>query len=215
MDADKIEKVARNYIKEAAAQGHDYEVIRAALLKHKYPKDIVNKIISEEKTGTKPEKIIPKKPSFFENLKQNNKVWELYLGIGVAVVLIIVVIFYVINYQAVPTTQVCSTNDCFIQAADNCEPVMLDLDENGTVYSLVSTSGCTFTKAVKSVSPSEPDEIKNLFENKSLQCNYTKNNFNTNWVEKLSIGIENCTGDLKDSIYTLIAAQLTPGNLTA
>ncbi len=99
-------------------------------------------------------------------------------------------------------------NDCFIEKADNCKPaVVRGTIGDGTIVKY-STKNCILTKEIESFSETEPQQVIDFFKNKKLTCKYEKQNFNGAQLFGLSIGIEDCEGELKDAIEELRLAQL-------
>ncbi len=103
----------------------------------------------------------------------------------------------------------CSTVECIVETANECEEKVLELEEDiGTVeYSIQydpNNDFCTLNKKVAKVSDAENPVIKQMFEGKSLTCTYQPGEFNERWVTSLIYDIENCEGDLKESIGQLM-----------
>ncbi len=71
-------------------------------------------------------------------------------------------------------------------------------------FSYQSTSDCALLKTMVKMNASEPTEVRNMVEGKSMVCGYTKGNFDSRWVTTLIGGIEYCHGDLRDGLAQLI-----------
>lgn len=99
----------------------------------------------------------------------------------------------------------CETQECFINAANECEKASFKQTEEGSVF-YYKEKDCVLTKKITELDVSEPQEIKDLLENKAMTCNYEKGYFNTDWITTLSIGIDSCDGELKDAVTELIYA---------
>lgn len=100
--------------------------------------------------------------------------------------------------------QACNTKECFIAAANNCESKSIVVAEDfGTVN--YSTGNCVFTKTIVSLDASEPQDMRNALEGKSLACKYKKGNFDPGLASSLVLGIENCEGELRDALALLVA----------
>jgi len=96
----------------------------------------------------------------------------------------------------------CSTKDCFITAANDCNETSLIFREDfGTVN--YSAENCTFTKTIVSLNENESQDMKNVLEGKSLTCTYERGQFDENWTSSLIIDIENCSGELRDNLASL------------
>ncbi len=96
----------------------------------------------------------------------------------------------------------CTTKDCFVTSANNCEELLIKVTEEAGTFAY-STKGCLFTKTVLSVN--EEPELKQLLEGKSMTCTYTQGEFDMRLINGLIFGIENCSGDLKDALTGLLA----------
>jgi hypothetical protein len=105
----------------------------------------------------------------------------------------------------------CSTKDCFIAAANDCNETSLAFQED---YGLVnySAENCTFTKTIVRLNDNETQDMKNLLEGSSLTCTYGRGQFDENWTSSLIIDIDNCTGDLRDKLADL--SVFAPDNST-
>ncbi|MBI4148270.1 hypothetical protein HY490_03180 [Candidatus Woesearchaeota archaeon] len=97
----------------------------------------------------------------------------------------------------------CSTAECFVEAARNCEDSEVTLRQSGGTFKYSSTQ-CILTKTLVSLDPSEKQEIKLVLEGKSLACTYQKGNFDPRWVNSLVFGLERCEGKLKDALAWLL-----------
>jgi len=101
-----------------------------------------------------------------------------------------------------PVTSVCDSKDCFIAKANNCEDININVTEEfGSVN--YASKGCVFTKTVLSMNDTE--EMRKLFEGKTLSCIYEQSRFDRRWVDSLVFGIEYCEGELKDRIVDMLA----------
>jgi hypothetical protein len=100
------------------------------------------------------------------------------------------------------TTAGCSTKECFIAAANDCNETSLIFQEDfGTVN--YSAENCTFTKTIVRLNDNESQDMKNILEGKSLTCKYERGQFDENWTSSLIIDIENCSGELSDRLTYL------------
>ncbi|MBN1386660.1 hypothetical protein JW968_06860 [Candidatus Woesearchaeota archaeon] len=100
-----------------------------------------------------------------------------------------------------------SDKTCFILAAQECTPAEYIEDDLGTITMFSIDSDCIMTKKIIKLSAEEPDEIKNLFFDKSLTCQYQLGNFNTDWVDTLTGSLYLCEGPLKEAIYEVMISQ--------
>jgi len=97
----------------------------------------------------------------------------------------------------------CKDKTCFITEANDCKNISIDITEELGVVRY-SSENCTFTKTIVSLKENENADIVNLLKGKSLTCNYTKGQFDSMWVTSFVAGLENCEGELKDSIAALV-----------
>lgn len=98
----------------------------------------------------------------------------------------------------------CTTKDCFISAANECNDITMTLTEKAGVIKY-SSRDCTFTKTMISLDAKETQEMKNLLEGKSLTCRYERGKFDNSWANSLLLGTEGCEGQLKDILVDLVA----------
>ena len=110
--------------------------------------------------------------------------------------------------QTVPAGQSaskgCSTKECFISAANDCNEFSLTLIEDMGVLKYSSSKDCVFTKTLVTPNEKEDSNIKKLLSGKSLTCAYKKGAFDQRWVTSLVFGTEYCEGKLKDVLGQLI-----------
>lgn len=126
--------------------------------------------------------------------------------IGLWTVVAVSIIFLLLIISSSGTD--CKTDKaCFIDAANKCRGAVLKDNIKGTIAEYVTTSNCRLIKKVKSFSKDEPAEAVALLKGKEMMCDYTKGDFNTNLIEGLAGGIEDCRGPLKEAIYELKIAQ--------
>lgn len=175
-------KTVKSWIKEARKRGFSDERIRRELLGKGYSSNMVEEVLEFSEINFK--KYLP-----------------ISLGVIVVVALIVLGVIYVPSLL----TQKCTTDQCFIDAANQCKSVEMDKNLGGSVYSL-SERNCLFTKTVKTVNATETPEIIALLKDTSMTCSYDKNGFNDNLITTLSLGIDNCSGDLKDALEQLLLA---------
>ena len=109
-----------------------------------------------------------------------------------------------VQTPAAPEVASCTTKECFISSANECNDMTLTLTEDAGVFKYVSSKDCIFTKTLVSLDTSETQEMKNLMQGKSLTCKYEKGKFDQRWVTSLIFGTEYCEGELKDILVKLI-----------
>ena len=106
---------------------------------------------------------------------------------------------------APPAVAACTTKECFISSANDCNDVDLTLTQDAGVFKYSSSKDCVFTKTLVSLNANETQEMKSLLQGKSLMCRYKKGTFDQRWVTSLIFGTEYCTGELRDILAELIA----------
>ncbi len=91
---------------------------------------------------------------------------------------------------------------CFMEKADKCADAkyFADIDNAEVKF---STHGCRIEKRILKVDRNEPKEVRDLFTGMSMSCKYDKGEFSTVYTDKLSGGLETCTGKLADAITKL------------
>ncbi|MFA6547500.1 MAG: hypothetical protein WCT11_00975 [Candidatus Magasanikbacteria bacterium] len=125
---------------------------------------------------------------------------KIFLIIGIISLLLI------IFYARIPTR--CADLKCFITKADQCAPATYEEATTvGTMsYSIGEGTGnnCALTKQVVALNKNENDLIKKLLQDKQMNCNYLKNQFNGQWITSMIEGLDHCDGELKDAIGQLL-----------
>jgi hypothetical protein len=175
----ETEKKAKTWISAQRKKGKDDRDIRTEMLKNGYSADVISKL-----------------------LKKRRGFWLIPLLIVIAVGIYFLIPF-VSSFISNLSAQTCATQDCFILAANSCKSVKMQQIEEGSLFEY-SARNCVLTKTLKKMNETEPVEMKDLLEGKSLQCSYTAGTFDEKWITTISIDIENCSGDLKDAIDELV-----------
>ncbi len=188
MDA-KLRIKVKDYILTEYHKGFSFTAIEKVLVDRGYQLEDVRNIIDE----------ISRESTVHHMLKG--------LPLVVASVLVIAVVLGGVILFALTGQKECDTQACFLQYANDCKPASYIVNEEGTVYEYNLDNECTFTKTITLVSNNEPQEIINLFEGKSLTCEYIKGNFEQRWVTTLLGSLNRCTGELKEALYELTIAQ--------
>lgn len=136
--------------------------------------------------------------------KQKRKIRPLFVIAGVFLILMsILVAFYIIGSRSMASQGICQSSECFISSANSCgNSTFYSTEDIGLV--MYETKDCFFVKTVVKTNDNELPEVKALVEGKSLICNYNYGEFDNRWINSLSDGIENCQGDLKEAIGSLI-----------
>jgi len=134
---------------------------------------------------------------------EKRRIWPFILG---ALLIIIVILVAIVILPSVTLgSKKCADKSCFIAAANNCENVVFEQDEEGSIFKYASKD-CVLTKTAVKLNIDEPQEMKDLLEGKSLTCEYLTGAFNEDWTDTLSLSLDDCSGELKDAIDELAAA---------
>jgi hypothetical protein len=176
----KTEKAAIIYLRERLRAGSTVSALRRELLEKRYSMQTADMLLEKAQ----------KRPSFA------------LFAIILIVILALSLAAYLLFFSA--AEKKCPTAECFVTSADECESASFQQAQGGSIFEY-STKNCILTKTVIQLNETEPPEIKELLEGKSMRCEYEKGNFDTELVGTISIGIENCTGELKDNIELLAA----------
>jgi hypothetical protein len=180
----ELESKIKTWIKEQRKKGSKNSEIRSAMLDKGYSNEIANKLLRKSNVPN-------------------------YILYALIIVLIGIGIYFLIpfitSFVSGLSAQVCSTQDCFIAAANECKSVKIQQNEAGSLFDY-SEKNCILTKTLTKMNETEPQEMVDLLQGKSLTCTYAKGSFNTDWINTLSLSLENCSGDLKDAIDELAYA---------
>jgi hypothetical protein len=99
----------------------------------------------------------------------------------------------------------CSDEICFVNAANSCQSATFQNNLAGSIFEY-KTKGCVLTKTAKKMNETEPIEIIRMFEGKSMVCAYDSGGFDDNLITTISVGTENCNGELKTAIDLITIA---------
>lgn len=155
--------------------------------------------------------------TYSEDLKGSKK--NLLSGIDhnklakLVAVVIMGFLFIILIVMIFTGTEDCGTDaDCFIERANECNSARFEgTIGDGTIVEY-SVEDCVLTKKISEFSDTEPEEVKSFFGEKEMICEYEKGNFNEDLIDGLSLGIDECEGELKDAIIELRLAQLSLDN---
>ena len=98
----------------------------------------------------------------------------------------------------------CTTMACFISSANACNATNLTVTEDYGVINYATSANCTLTKTIIRLDANETQQMKALLEGKSMICSYENGKFDTDLVNTMVFGIENCIGELSDNLRILI-----------
>ena len=97
----------------------------------------------------------------------------------------------------------CSTESCFIKAANRCWPAVYQT-KIGTVELRFATDDCELKKEVVAVDAAEPESIQKLFKATEMTCKYEKGKFDKKYIEQISYDILTCEGSLVDAVKKIL-----------
>ncbi len=120
--------------------------------------------------------------------------------------LLVIVLFLLLVFFLFGIDDCGSDESCFNEKFSNCERAKYVTEDEGNIFEYKirgeKSSGCVVIVKVVEVSEYADQEIKDLFNGKSMTCTVPKNQeFN---IDALSY----CTGPLKESMYELIIQKM-------
>ena len=116
---------------------------------------------------------------------------------------LLVCLVVLVGCAQTPVEPTCNDRSCFIEAANNCDSLEVELVEPVGTFKYTSAN-CIFTKTVISLNEGESQAMKDLLKGKSFSCSYEQGSFDERWVTTLLSGLEDCNGDLKEIIGKLL-----------
>jgi len=135
--------------------------------------------------------------------KHKNGGWGPKLKYVIGGVVLVLVVLYIIGSNVTEYSVECEDVLCFIEKANACTSVVLDLQMEKALYRFESYD-CVLTKTILKLNPYEDIEMQNLLNGKTMYCEYVKGGFNNNWIDSDIKGIQSCTGELKDIVMQLM-----------
>lgn len=186
-------KNIKTYIASAEKMGANEEEIKSKLKKAGFKEELIEKAYSKPKEEINKIKKTEKKQKI-------NKFHEFKPTIIVASLMILTFIIVMIFFNINTCDQA-----CFIKKANNCEASSYNSQLDNITMQLETYNNCSIKKTIIGLDETEPMEIQELFLNKSMICNYEKNNFPEELVTSLSNNIDSCKGDLKDNILIVLS----------
>lgn len=123
------------------------------------------------------------------------------LIIVLAVVLAVLLFIYI--YPEEKSMKLCSTEECFIRAANACAPARFRNTVGTTEISYKVGKGCVITKTVTGLGEQEPEQVKELFMGVSMRCNYTRGQFDRAYIADINGNLERCSGPMVNIIMQL------------
>ena len=105
----------------------------------------------------------------------------------------------------------CYTDECFDNAARKCNKAEYVKIDNGNTfkYDIERSYGdsCRLNIKIEEIDDAHGQELKNLFQGKSMTCDIPKDKFNVEFL-KLENSIDYCHGILKEAMYELILQRI-------
>jgi hypothetical protein len=98
----------------------------------------------------------------------------------------------------------CVAKECFLEKANAYERATYQNSIAGVSVNYESRNDCKIIKTVESIPSTEPDEMKEKLEGKSMACVYYKDDFSPMHIEALAGLIVNCEGPLKQELIKYI-----------
>ncbi len=182
----QLEMKVKNYIKSQYEKGHTFAVIQEALINHGYPKDFVKGVIKDSIRN-------------YEHVTALKSPAQ--IGLGILLVIIVIGFFFFLRGN-IPKT--CDTKQCFLERAQACKAAKYVHQADKLTYELITDKRCTLTKKVIAVADTEPEQVKAILLDKSMDCNYERNAFNEQYLTTMLGGIQSCTGPLKEAFYEVL-----------
>ena len=176
---DKEEQV-KKYIKKYLKKGYPEESLKKTLIDFGYSK----KLVEDSFKKIKEKKKFPKIPTNC----------FLFTSMGVIIIILVITILFFLPKNCDYDKQ------CFIDNAIEGNRVFVKEDVAGSTLKY-TTNGNILTKEFVKFSEDEPEEVIILLKNKKITCNFDV--FNEDLIDGIFGGIENCEGELIDTIYEL------------
>ena len=199
------EDLIKRYIEIGLQRGYSRDQVKKKFMSHGYSGDLFEEIYAKYFAPKTP----LQKAQPVQKVQKKKSRWGIVITMVVVLLLLIVGAYVALQY--VPswslTTKKCTTNECFVTAAQQCEPLQYKHTIEGTIFFDEITRDCVFHKRVFAFGP-EPDAVKELLANKTLMCSYQKGAFDPNWIDSLTIGLEKCQGSLKDAFFELLGGTV-------
>ena len=212
------EKLVREYVMKEENKGFSIDQIKKRLLDAGYPESEINAAIRKynldaisSKSGKADKPVMARSSGndMMSPVPRRKINVRLVGGILAALIVIILSLLWILS----PSVKDCgSDEDCFVEYANQCTPVKLSQTTEGTIFKYATgvkyqvDSDCKLTKAIDKLDAQEPEEIRMMFEGKSMVCSYTKGDFNSDLVKTITKGLDVCDGPLKTAIYEMIIA---------
>jgi hypothetical protein len=176
-----MEKKAVEYIRSELKNGTSIYVIKRELVDKNYSNELAEKLLRKAQKRF-PLSII--------------LITLMIVVVAYGIYLLIPVISSMIGSMSIAN---CMDPTCFTTAANNCQSATFQNNIAGSIIKY-DTKNCILTKTILKMNETEPQEMIDLFQGKSMTCTYTQDDFNTDLINSLTIGTDLCSGDLKDTI---------------
>jgi hypothetical protein len=122
---------------------------------------------------------------------------------------IFLIIIAAVGVLAMPKN--CGRNlGCFVEKANKCGGAKYFANVDNAEVKF-TTHGCSVEKRIIEVSRDEPKDVRNIFTGMAMVCKYEKGQFSTQYTDKISGGINTCSGELVNVIDKLTSAKEVMG----
>ncbi|MBT3408736.1 hypothetical protein HN415_08730 [Candidatus Woesearchaeota archaeon] len=205
------------YVHIQIKKGMNIDEIKQLLQKWGYPKKLIDETLN---VALKDHFDISKQVSKnepFKNLKSNQNISTnffnsiLHKKIFYIILVLIILLSFILLFFFNNSVENCSDLDCFLEKANKCEKSSYIYDNNEIIFEVSSNkfgdNTCQLTKKVIGLPSLEPSIIKEAILNKELKCIYNMDEFNQKWINTLLGGLNDCEGELKNSLYEIAIAQ--------
>ncbi|MBU2575328.1 MAG: response regulator [Elusimicrobia bacterium] len=91
----------------------------------------------------------------------------------------------------------------FVNKANRFEPALLRIEAGGAVFRCRVNHNGLFIKQVEKLPKTARQSVMVMLEGRSLTARYKKAKFNCLWIYSISLGLDECRGDLKEAILEL------------
>ena len=115
----------------------------------------------------------------------------------------VIIAFLLIGLFGGVSATVCEDSKCFIEEANNCDQAIYAVTDEVGTFNYFSKD-CAVIKELISFNEGENPGIVEILEGKNMVCNYEKGSFDSDIVDSLILGTENCEGELSEILPQLL-----------
>ncbi len=192
----------QRFIETHRKAGYSFSDMTKTMKKAGYPDSLIKEVFEEyekKRLDQKKSKTIKTTINFTKLsnfLSENRKLIYSFLGVLCLVILIVLVLMFF------PMKASCNNKQCFVSAANMCEKSsFIQLENTATIK--YTANDCVLTKKIIKLDKTEPEEIRSLFLDQEMTCEFSKQNFDSSLVDGFAVGVDNCEGSLKDIIVEI------------